>query len=62
MTRPSKTEIRSALSARDITGAGADLLVEKFDESWRKVEAAGGVAVVRQACLAKIEAVRLRLG
>jgi len=60
--RPTKTEIRSALAARDITGKGADLLVKKFDEAYRKVEANGGINAVRASVLDRIEAARAGLG
>ena len=59
--RPTKTEIRSALAARDITGKGADLLVKKFDEAYRKVEANGGINAVRASVLDRIEAARAGL-
>ena len=60
--RPTKTEIRSALAARRITGKGADLLVKKFDEAYRKVEASGGINAVRASVLDRIEAARAGLG
>ncbi len=62
MARPSKTEIRGSLATKDITGAGAELLVKKFDQAYAKVEAKGGIDVVRQSVIDRVEAARIRLG